>query len=182
MRKLIKALSDTVMVVITGFALLIGVGQLTGVVPYVVLSGSMEPQIRTGSVCFVNTKASFEEIKAGDVIAFETVNGTLVTHRVIKIKDGAMETKGDANQVTDGFTTTKENFRGKSVFSIPCAGYVISWLQTVRGKIIWITGTITLLLGSLLMDETKRNKKKGEMCNGRKDQPSAEGKSNGQVV
>lgn len=168
MRKLIKILSDTVLVVITGFALMIGAGHLTGVVPYVVLSGSMEPQIRTGSLCFVNTKATFEGIKAGDVIAFETANGSLVTHRVIKIKDGMMETKGDANQVTDGFTTTKENFRGKSVFSIPIAGYVISWFQTARGRILGVTGAVTLFLGSLLLDETKK-KKKGEMCNGGED-------------
>jgi signal peptidase len=162
MRKVIKILSDAVLAVIIGFALLIGGGHLIGVVPYVVLSGSMEPKIKTGSVCFVDTKAAFEGIKPGDVIAFETANGALVTHRVIKIKDGAMETKGDANQVTDGLTTTKENFRGKSVFSIPIAGYVISWVQTTRGKILWITGTITLLLGSLLMDETKKNKKRQE--------------------
>lgn len=162
MRKWIKVLSDAVLILITGFSLLIGAGYLNGVVPYVVLSGSMEPQIKTGSVCFVDTKAAFEGVKPSDVIAFETANGALVTHRVIKIKDGAMETKGDANQVTDGFTTTKENFRGKSVFSIPLAGYVISWVQTTRGKILWITGTITLLLGSLLMDETKKNKKRQE--------------------
>ena len=99
------------------------------------------------------------------MIAFETANGSLVTHRVIKIKDGMMETKGDANQVTDGFTTTKENFRGKSVFSIPIAGYVIGWFQTARGRILGVTGAVTLFLGSLLLDETKK-KKKGEMCNG----------------
>lgn len=56
--------------------------------PMIVMSGSMQPAVKTGSLCFVNSKASFDRIEKGDVITFE-VMGTKITHRVHKVvKDG----------------------------------------------------------------------------------------------
>lgn len=97
---------------------------LFGIRSYIVLSGSMEPAIRTGSLCFVDTKAEFEEIGPGDVIAFETAGGALVTHRAINVSGGRVETKGDANEVSDGFAVTAENYEGETLFSVPCLGYL----------------------------------------------------------
>ena len=100
-----------------------------GIKPFITMSGSMEPEIHTGSVCFVDTKAEYDEILTGDVIAYRAGNGGLVTHRVLSISDEGMETKGDANEVTDGISTTPVNFYGKTLFSIPYVGYVIKTLQ-----------------------------------------------------
>lgn len=102
---------------------------LCGVRPYITMSGSMEPEIKTGSVCFVNTKADYKDIQEGDIIAFDISNGSLVTHRVISITEDGMETKGDANDVSDGITTTKSNFSGETLFSVPYIGYVVKYLQ-----------------------------------------------------
>lgn len=101
-----------------------------GVRPYVVLSGSMEPQIYTGSICFINTRASYEDVEAGDVIAYETASGMMVTHRAVQITKTGIVTKGDANDVSDGITTTKNNFKGKALFTVPCAGYLIWGIKT----------------------------------------------------
>ena len=101
-----------------------------GVRPYVVLSGSMEPQIHTGSICIINTRASYEDVEAGDVIAYETVSGMMVTHRAVRVTKTGIETKGDANDVSDGITTTKDNFKGKTIFTIPCVGYLIWGIKT----------------------------------------------------
>lgn len=47
------------------FVLILGllVIQMFGIKPYIVMSGSMEPTIHTGSVCFVNTIADYSDIK-----------------------------------------------------------------------------------------------------------------------
>ena len=42
-----------------------------GIVPYVVLSGSMEPTIKTGSLCFVNKNISIDKIKEKDIIVYD---------------------------------------------------------------------------------------------------------------
>ena len=109
-----------------------------GLRPFIVISGSMEPEIKTGSICFVNTRASFYEVKKGDVIAFKAPSGALVTHRVIGAEENGriLVTKGDNNDVEDGQTTTVENFCGKTLFSIPYAGYVVAALQEPKYKIM----------------------------------------------
>lgn len=100
-----------------------------GVKPYITMSGSMEPHIKTGSICFVNTKYDYADVVVGDVIAYEQVNGGLVTHRVVNITEMGLETQGDANDVSDGVSTTVYNFRGKTLFSIPHLGYLVKTLQ-----------------------------------------------------
>lgn len=129
---------------------------ICGVKPYIVLSGSMEPEIRTGSLCFINTKAKFETAVSGDVIAFETGGGMLVTHRAVSISEGRIETKGDANDVSDGFTTNVKNYRGKVLFSIPYLGYGNYFFGKPGGKILCIA-TIFLNL-AIRMSEKSSNK------------------------
>ena len=107
-----------------------------GIKPYIVLSGSMEPVIKTGSLCLIDTKAEFERVQEGDVIAFETSAGVLVTHRALRIQDGMIETKGDANDVSDGFSVNEENFCGNTLISVPYLGYIHYALRGKRGLVI----------------------------------------------
>lgn len=100
-----------------------------GIRPFIVMSGSMEPVIPTGSICFVDTKASYSEIEPQDTIAFTVGNHMLVTHRVIRITEKGMETKGDANEVSDLQLVTDTNYIGKTMFSIPYLGYLASQFQ-----------------------------------------------------
>lgn len=109
-----------------------------GIKPYITMSGSMEPEVMTGSVCFVNTKANYEEVETGDVIAFQTALGGLVTHRVISVTEHGLETKGDNNESSDGISTTADNFRGQTVFSVPYLGYALKALQQPKNFIIVI--------------------------------------------
>ncbi len=104
--------------------------------PFVVLSGSMEPEIRAGSICFVNVRASYDEIEEGDIIAFRSSTGMSVTHRAVAVTEAGVETKGDANDTSDGITTTGENFIGKTTASVPYLGYGVMFLKTARGKVL----------------------------------------------
>ena len=61
----------------------------------------MEPNIETGSMCFINTRYKYEDVKIGDVISYKLNDNMLVTHRVVEISDNGIETKGDANESND---------------------------------------------------------------------------------
>lgn len=102
---------------------------LCGIRPYVVLSGSMEPSILTGSICLVDTKADYDCIKEGDVIAYKKGGNTLITHRVISKTREGLVTKGDANHHSDGISVTEHNFTGKTIGSIPYLGYFLNKLR-----------------------------------------------------
>lgn len=126
--------------------------------PYIVLSGSMEPSISTGSLCLVDEKVAYEKIEVGDVIAFRLGDtDTLVTHRVKAITKAGLETKGDANEVSDGISTTKENYVGKTVMSIPYGGYVIAFFQQTKAKIFLAAGVIFLFVFEMI--DAKPNRK-----------------------
>ncbi len=131
-----------------------------GITPYVVLSGSMEPKVPTGSLCFINEHVKYENIKAGDVIAFKMDDGTLVTHRVIEITNEGIVTKGDANNNNDAVVTTASNYVGKNIGSIPFAGYVVKTIQTTKGKIILGTVIVILFVLGFLMGDSDKKKSK----------------------
>ncbi len=145
----------------------------SGYRPYVVLSGSMEPEIKTGSVCLIDTSCDYDELEVGDVIAF--TNGRIsVTHRIYEMRDGLIRTKGDANESPDQYFISEGNYFGRYVGSIPLAGYAVVWLQTKRGIILVVTAGAALMLLDVLLDNVGRekqgnkqkNEEKGEMCNG----------------
>lgn len=130
-----------------------------GIHPFIVQSGSMEPTIQTGSVAFVDQRYDFEKLVEGDVIAFETRPGVLVTHRIINIENGLIETKGDNNEVSDGFSTSAENFKGLTRFSIPGLGFLFAWIQTKQGIILSATIVIMgIVLDYALSDDKKEQK------------------------
>lgn len=124
---------------------------------YIVRSGSMEPAIKTGSVCFVNTKASYDDLQVGDIIAFKH-GDTMSTHRVNAITDGGIVTKGDANDVTDLGLVTKDNYKGNTWFSIPYLGYAFQFTQTMHGRIVCISVFICLVLVLFLIDNINKIK------------------------
>lgn len=103
-----------------------------GITPFVVQSGSMEPEIPTGSVVFTNTNDT--DVKVGDVITYslstEEDTGVFVTHRVHDINDerGLIQTKGDNNDNPDGWLG-KEAVTGTVIFHIPKVGFILDKLQ-----------------------------------------------------
>ena len=155
-KEIINVLTTLIIVIGGIFILLFAIG----FTPYVVLSGSMEPEIKTGSICFINRHTSYDDIKENDIIAFRLKGGTLVTHRVIDITDEGIITKGDNNEEQDDVITTKNNFVGKNSFWIPKVGYLVVLLQTTKGKIIFITYIVLLVVAGLLFGEDKKKEEK----------------------
>ena len=154
--KVVKAIVNVLTTIIIGVGGLILVLYLFGIVPYVVLSGSMEPTIDTGSLCFINKNAKYEDVKEKDIIAFKLSDGTLVTHRAIEITETGIVTKGDNNDGADSNQVKKDNFVGKNLFWIPKVGYAVKAFQSTKGKIIVITSIVLLFAAGFLFGENKK--------------------------
>ena len=83
--KIFKAIINGILSLIVVITVLLLILLFIGIEPFVVLSGSMEPKIETGSLCFINKKVKYEDIEENDIIAFKMSDKTLVTHRVVEI-------------------------------------------------------------------------------------------------
>ena len=99
-----------------------------------VLSGSMEPEIKSGSVAVISPQDSYQ---AGDIITFSTGRNLPSTHRITDKETTdtgpIYKTKGDANPTGDLESVTKEDVLGGFVFSIPYLGYVVEFAKTGYG-------------------------------------------------
>jgi len=116
-----------------------------------VMSGSMEPGIKTGSVVFVK-QVNPKELKSGDVITFLSNNANqLVTHRIVQIsEDNKIITKGDANSSRDVDSVALTSVKGKVIFAAPYLGYISSWTKTPYGFILLIIiPTILIIINEI---------------------------------
>lgn len=102
----------------------------------VVKSGSMEPEIHTGSVVMIRPTADYAE---GDIVTFgeNSKDSVPTTHRIVAVRvvEGAVfyQTKGDANDSPDGGEIHKDEIIGKVAFTVPFLGYVIEAARTPLG-------------------------------------------------
>ena len=93
-----------------------------GYKPVVVLTGSMEPFMRTNSLVIIK---STKDIKENDVIMF-SVDETMVCHRVAGIdKEGKITTKGDNNETADFRKISLDDVKGKVVVRMNFLSVVI---------------------------------------------------------
>lgn len=133
-----SALGTVLLVVIVLICIPLTLPKIAGYQIYTVVSGSMEPEIPTGSLVYVKLTEP-EEIKKGDVIAFygTDADGSIITHRVVSNSTamGSFITKGDANDKNDRNPVPYENYIGKLRVSIPVAGGIVQAVTEGGGKI-----------------------------------------------
>ncbi|UTE77537.1 signal peptidase I SipW [Rossellomorea sp. KS-H15a] len=105
-----------------------------------VLSGSMEPTIDTGSVVGVKEVKDTTNLKKGDIVTFYSPikKNTIVTHRIIDVKgEGEFTqyiTKGDNNETDDPRPVPSSKIIGKySGINVPYVGYILQFLQSKNG-------------------------------------------------
>ncbi len=130
-RKIIKAFLYICLIFIILFAFFL---YLYGIRPLIVLSGSMEPVIHTGSLIFIDKNQ--KDALPGDIITVDLHAGRaagdgelLVTHRVVRWEDGFIVTKGDANKSEDLTLISPDMVLGTYVYGIPHAGFLIARLR-----------------------------------------------------
>ena len=154
---------------------------LFGVQTYIVMSGSMEPEIHTGAVALIDTTDQYAE--KGDVIAYRLGEGDeeiLITHRVIQKTMGGYITKGDANETEDDREVMQDQVVGTFLTSVPKVGFAIDTLgrRGLFGIVLWVTSLN--ILSSLLRDLTarrpKRRRSSADHDNGQRRRSSPQGR------
>ena len=166
-RKLLKVISNALVIVVVVLAILLHGLQIVGLKPYSVLSGSMQSVYPTGSLLYIKD-VNPETLEVGDVITFKMAGGSLCTHRIIEIvpdEDNPnivrFRTKGDENDTADPLVD-RDRVVGKAVFCIPLLGYLATYMAVPPGKYIAITVAISLVLIeimiSLVLDDKDKKK------------------------
>lgn len=152
-----------------------------------VLSGSMEPGIRTGSVVVVKPS---ENYKIGDVITFGEISKTKTptTHRIYEMKvQGSRPvyiTKGDANNAPDQKEITGKDIIGKVLFDVPYLGYAVSAAKTPWGFAVIIIVPALLIIfdeGKKIFKEIRDFRKSKTNSPPKTDSPSAENNQNPKI-
>jgi signal peptidase I len=173
--KTIYYLILTVIAVVALFLILSVIPVKGGYKTMIVLSGSMEPKIHTGSIVAIKPE---KEYRVGDVITFgeNTKTKTPTTHRIFEIKDEngikTYITKGDANNAPDQKPVTEKEILGKVLFSVPYAGYAVAAAQKPVGFMLIIVVPAVIIIYDeaqkikreilLKMDYRRRMKKRDE--------------------
>ncbi len=115
-----------------------------------VLSGSMEPAIKTGSIVMVKPVSNY---KIGDVITFGPMTKTKppTTHRIaeMKVEQGNVIylTKGDANNAPDTRELAQKDIIGKVFFDVPYVGYAVAGAQKPWGFAALIILPALIIIG-----------------------------------
>lgn len=157
MKKIISIFQGILIAVGVCTILFFLIPMLIGITPSVVLSGSMEDEIKTGAVVYSNTHIKVEDIQVGDVILYQ-LGTNQVTHRVTKINSNeTFTTKGDANENVDLSPVPFKNYKGKVMFSIPYLGTLVQSIKSRTGYFIIFTIIgINILIGILYNSNAKK--------------------------
>lgn len=164
-----KIISTTLTVVVAVCILFVLYAAISGrnengiaVGPYgvaVIITGSMEPAIRTGSLIVIKS-VSEDNLAAGDIITYKPIEGRsdLVTHRIIDeaSEDNSFITQGDANDIPDFNPVYYDSIVGKVIFTIPLLGYLINFLKTPQGIVLLI---LFIILCEIIWRLIRKSKK-----------------------
>ena len=169
LKQIWNAVTTVVVILIVILALLLVGVRLVGFQVFTVLSGSMEPAYKTGSLIYVKDVDPFT-LAEGDVITFMLDEDTVATHRIVGVVPDETDpntvrfrTKGDANNYEDGQLVHNKNVIGTPVFTIPGLGYVANYIQHPPGLYFSIAAAVVILLLAFLpdlFDDEKPEKKK----------------------
>ncbi len=139
MLKFVRMSGTCSIVLLMGVVVLVFLAPRFGWSVDAVLSGSMEPTLRSGGIA-VTRPVDPAEVQAGDIITFRSpLTGELTSHRVIEAGGGTspvFRTQGDANQDPDPFSVRGGHITGRVCFHVPYAGYAAMFVKTPPGLVL----------------------------------------------
>ena len=135
--------------IIVKMILKVDVPMVGGYSALIVLSGSMEPTIKTGEVIVIHAQKDY---KIKDILTYRE-GGILVTHRIVDETETTYTTRGDANN-TDDPPIKKTQAIGKTIFHIPYLGKAILFVQSPIG----LASVLAVLSGLKVMYSLIRTK------------------------
>ena len=134
--------------------------KLFGFTPYMVASGSMEPEYPVGSLVYVKS-VDPKEINVGDTITFYMANSDIVaTHQVYKIdtENKQFRTQGinnrdeSGNILHDARPVPYSALIGKPQLCVPYLGYLNQFCTTAPGIYILLGCVLTIVAVSFYID------------------------------
>ena len=121
----------------------------------IVISGSMQPDIKAGDLIIIQEQAMYRE---KDIITYHE-DEALITHRIIGIDQTGVITRGDANNANDA-PVVLSDIEGKVVLCIPGGGNFILFLRKPLGILTIICIAFVLYILKSVLEKLKREKKK----------------------
>ena len=150
-RALLRFLGMTVAGFAIGIALALAAPLAFDARPLVVLSGSMEPALRTGDVSVVHSIAPLDA-RPGDIVTFRDPDNAerLITHRVraMQVQGDAVvfRTRGDANNVSERWRVPATGEIGRVIYRIPKLGWALAYARSKGLFVLLLGGALALLL------------------------------------
>lgn len=158
------------------------VPSIFGIKPFMVLSGSMETNIKIGDLIFTK-EIDPSTLKVNDVIAFRDEENTVTTHRIIDIimQDGVnyFVTKGDNNNSQDKNLVEYKDVEGIYIGRIPALGKIMKSLSEPIVVIIAILGiTLIFIIGFVISNKRKLDNERKEFLEYKKMKEQEENSKN----
>lgn len=105
------------------------------------LENDLDDQFDAYDIIEIEKYKDPSEVKLYDVVAYKSLDGEIIVHRIIEIKDGGYVTRGDANSSSDTGVTYKGLLSYEDILGrydgkrIPGLGSLIVFLQSNAGII-----------------------------------------------
>lgn len=139
---------------------------------YYVKTGSMEPELKQGSLIYVRTykekKDFYNNVGVGMDISYRTNGGDVVTHRIVSIdeENDKLTTQGIVGDAVVEHITYDQVI-GRVVYDIPYLGYAVMIIQTwyfwvILGSCVAIAFVSIKLVKELKKEDTKDSKPKNK--------------------
>jgi len=164
----IKFVVSVVIIMVLGYVLFNYVPFIAKYDHYVIATNSMEPIINVGDIVIINTDVTFEELEAGQIIAFYAdIRGdgkeVVVVHYLYSITttDGVRtyRTKPEISESIDPWTLEDSDIVGTHVGTIPKIGPFLLFAQSTIGRIVIVADVIVIYILLSLFPSSKKPKK-----------------------
>lgn len=148
-KKIVYTSILSVVILTSVFTAMVTIGVFDNLKFYAVVSSSMQPSIKKGSIVVVEDN---DKYSINDVVSFnsEDYGNAVITHRIVGIeyleRANIYITKGDANPKSDRDRLSEGNIIGKVIFIIPLVGYLTTYARTQLGMIFLIVVPCTIII------------------------------------
>lgn len=120
----------------------------------VVLTGSMEPTIKSGEMIIIKEQTNYN---VDDIVTYKEDRNFFVTHRIINKYENKYETKGDNNNLVDE-PIDKDQIEGKVIYHSKVCGFFILYLLKPITLIVIIIFIVKEFFGHIYVKGEKNEK------------------------
>ena len=120
----------------------------------VVLTGSMEPTIKSGELIIIKEQTDYN---IDDIVTYKEDRNFFVTHRIVNKYEDKYETKGDNNNLIDE-SINKDQIEGKVIYHSKVCGFFILYLLKPITLIVIIIFIVKEFFGHIYVKGEKNEK------------------------